>query len=85
MYLRYYLHGISNISTPGYRRVVRGLRRVRLLRPPRVRTCQLRLQVGSYKDINCIFAENDPDDLLYREEKIVMSDAGTGTRTFQTI
>ena len=46
MYLRYYLHGISNISTPGYRRVVRGLRRVRLLRPPRVRPRQLRLQVG---------------------------------------
>ena len=47
MYLRYYLHGISNISTPGYRRVVRGLRRVRLLRPPRVRTRQLRLQVAT--------------------------------------
>ena len=57
--------------------MVRGLRRVRLLRPPRVRTRQLRLQVGSYKDINCIFAENDPDDLLYHEEKIVMSDAGS--------
>ena len=61
----------------GDRRVEQHLRLVRLSRAARVRTCQLRLQVGSDKDINCIFAENDPDDMLYREEKIVMSDSGS--------
>ena len=53
--------------------MVRGVCRVRLLRTPRVRTCQLRLQVGSDSDnVNAVHSKW----YAYFSDNLVVSSLG---------